>query len=228
MSQLLFAEAAEVLETSKDFTRIKSLYDGYEGWVQSSQLTAVDEAFANTTPLGYTYKRNTPIIFNGSQMFLSVGTPILSHKIFGQYDVAYAEEYVLEHKKFEFDSYIIKTVALLFENVPYLWGGKSSFGIDCSGLAQQVFKIFDKKLLRDAYLQATQGETIPTLEDVATGDLAFFDNEEGRITHVGILLKHDEIIHASGKVRIDTIDSEGITNRDTQARTHHLCLIKRY
>jgi cell wall-associated NlpC family hydrolase len=118
-------------------------------------------------------------------------------------------------------------ITLLYENVPYLWGGKSSFGIDCSGFVQQVFKLFGKHLLRDTYQQATQGESIGFLQEVQCGDLAFFDNAEGRIVHVGILLNSETIIHASGNVRVDTMDSYGIINRNTGMRTHQLRVIKR-
>ena len=113
-------------------------------------------------------------------------------------------------------------------NVPYLWGGKSVFGIDCSGFSQQVFRYFGKKLPRDSGDQAKQGEDVGFLAETRAGDLAFFDNAEGTITHVGILLNNREIIHASGKVRIDTIDQWGIINRDTELRTHTLRIIKRY
>ena len=102
------------------------------------------------------------------------------------------------------------------------------FGVDCSGFAQQVFKLFNVRLLRDSSLQATQGEVVGFLQEAKCGDLAFFDNAEGRIYHVGILLNDHEIIHSSGKVRIDAIDNAGIINSDTGQRTHQLRIIKRY
>jgi cell wall-associated NlpC family hydrolase len=89
-----------------------------------------------------------------------------------------------------------------------------------------VFKFFGIKLLRDAYLQAAQGEEVMNLNVANAGDLAFFENDEGRITHVGILLNDKEIIHASGKVRIDKIDEEGIITAEGK-RTHKLHSIKR-
>ena len=122
---------------------------------------------------------------------------------------------------------MVKMAALLYENVPYLWGGKSSFGIDCSGYVQQVCKLFGKPLPRDAYQQAAHGEVVHFLQEAQCGDLAFFDNEEGNIVHVGILFSAGEIIHASGKVRVDDIDSFGIVNRATGQRTHKLRVIKR-
>jgi cell wall-associated NlpC family hydrolase len=121
----------------------------------------------------------------------------------------------------------IRQLTYKFLNTPYLWGGKSVFGVDCSGFTQTIFKFLHIPLLRDAYQQATQGEAVGFLEETKTGDLAFFDNEEGKITHVGILLSANEIIHASVKVRIDKIDNMGIVRSDNFQRTHHLRIIKR-
>lgn len=179
-SQLLLNEVAEVMETAKDFTKVKCLYDGYEGWIANNQYKITDKA---------------------------------------NEDITQAKELTAEN---------IRGVAMQYLDVPYIWGGKSKCGIDCSGFAQQVYKTFGIKLPRDSYQQAELGEMVGFLMEVQTGDLAFFDNEEGRITHVGIMLSHDEIIHASGKVRIDKIDNQGIINAETGARTHRLRIIKRY
>jgi cell wall-associated NlpC family hydrolase len=91
-----------------------------------------------------------------------------------------------------------------------------------------VYKFLNIYLPRDSWQQAELGETIEFLTKANCGDLCFFDSEEGRITHVGILLDNNTIIHSSGKVRIDKIDSAGITNSDTGQQTHKLKLIKRY
>ena len=117
--------------------------------------------------------------------------------------------------------------AYLFLNAPYLWGGKTIFGIDCSGFTQMVYKLNGHQLLRDASQQATQGDPLSFIEESEPGDLAFFDNEEGLITHVGIMLKDNHIIHASGKVRVDRIDHTGIYNNELRTHTHKLRVIKR-
>jgi cell wall-associated NlpC family hydrolase len=123
---------------------------------------------------------------------------------------------------------LIRQIAFKFLNTSYLWGGKSVFGVDCSGYSQMVYKFLNIRLPRDARVQAEEGEVVNFLQEAKCGDLAFFDNEEQKITHVGILLNDHEIIHSSGKVRIDKIDTQGIMNLETKERTHQLRIIKRY
>lgn len=227
VSQLLFGEAAEVLDKAKDFTKLRCLYDDYIGWAQTSQLVEAERTVALRKPSSFTFRRNTTIAVNGTEMYVPVGTPVFSDIIVGNYSIRYPTEDTLLFEPSFYTEDVVKMAALLYENVPYLWGGKSSFGIDCSGYVQQVCKMFGKPLLRDAYQQATEGEVVHFLQEVRCGDLAFFDNDEGRIVHVGILFSENEIIHASGKVRVDDIDSFGILNRDTGQRTHKLRVIKR-
>ncbi len=227
VSQLLFGEGAEVLEVGKDFTKIRCHYDGYEGWAQGSQLAEVDEGMAKAAPAGYTFKRNTVVMFNDTPLYVPLATPVFGNTFFGKYKVEYTDEETAGFDAAYFTDEVIKMVSLLYENVPYLWGGKSSFGIDCSGFVQQVFKLFGKHLPRDTWQQATAGESIGFLQEVQCGDLAFFDNAEGRIVHVGLLLNSESIIHASGNVRVDTMDSYGIINSNTGQRTHQLRVMKR-
>jgi cell wall-associated NlpC family hydrolase len=118
--------------------------------------------------------------------------------------------------------------ALKFAGMPYLWGGRSLFGLDCSGFTQLVFKMAGIRLRRDAWQQSEQGILVPFITSARPGDLAFFQNEEGKITHTGVLLGNNKIIHASGEVRVDAIDHYGIFNAGQQRYTHLLRLIKRY
>lgn len=108
-----------------------------------------------------------------------------------------------------------------------MWGGKTPFGIDCSGFTQMVYKINGYKLQRDATQQAAQGDTLSFIEECEPGDLAFFDNQEGKITHVGIVLQNHNIIHAHGCVRIDHLDHTGIFNSQLQKHTHKLRVLKK-
>ena len=228
-SQLLFGECATILKSTKDFMQIKSLYDGYEGWCQSSQLIAVDENFTTENHKKISTDAFNTILLDNKKMILPQGS----------YLGAMNDEYLqIGSHKFEYKGNSIGfeklttkeqlfNIAEPYLNTAYLWGGKSIFGIDCSGFVQQVYKMLGIVLPRDAYQQVTIGESVGFLEEVQLGDLAFFDNAEGRITHVGIMLNPQEIIHASGKVRIDNIDNMGIVNSDTELRTHQLRIIKR-
>ena len=116
--------------------------------------------------------------------------------------------------------------AMLYLNAPYLWGGRSPFGIDCSGLTQMTYRLQGTEIPRDAQQQAELGKTLSFIEESQPGDLAFFDNSEGKIIHVGLILENNYIIHASGKVRIDRLDQQGIYNNEIRSHTHKLRLIK--
>ena len=144
----------------------------------------------------------------------------------GEQDFSF-EGNALNSSSIEHTETAIEELATKYLNAPYLWGGRSIWGIDCSGFTQLVFKMLGIKIRRDAYQQADQGITLGFIEEAEPGDLAFFDNEDGKIIHVGILLGQGKIIHASGKVRIDRIDHQGIFNEETGKYSHKLRIIKR-
>jgi gamma-D-glutamyl-L-lysine dipeptidyl-peptidase len=230
VSQLIFGEYTEILEEKEDFIRVKCLYDGYEGWVQANQLVITDNVLQTETWLGSWCGE---VLVNGNCVNIPLCSPIYNSASgimsFGKNEMQYVlnDGMLWNSKTQEIDKDSLEKIYTFFTNTPYLWGGKSVFGIDCSGFVQQVYKMFGIKLLRDAYLQAEQGEKVRSVEQAKLGDLAFFQNEKGRVTHVGIILKDNQIVHASGKVRIDDLDGTGITNRDTGKRTHELHSIKR-
>lgn len=223
-SQLLFGEMVAVTDTAtKGWAKIICKADGYEGWCQLAQLREVDEALYHSPDRVLTADWVNEILYNGKPMQLPLGCLINA----ADNAVAFSGNR-WQPGSASTDEATIKSIAFKFLNTAYLWGGRSVFGIDCSGFAQGVYKFLNVPILRDAYLQATQGKLVNFLQEVQCGDLAFFDDENGDIVHVGILLNEGEIIHASGKVRIDRIDNAGIVNTDTGERTHHLRIIKRF
>ncbi|WP_332737432.1 C40 family peptidase [Flavihumibacter sp.] len=225
-SQLLLGEQVHILdEINKEWLFIRSIHDGYEGWCQKIQLASLTDDSVSIK--GYFSGTAGVANVNGQPMPVFLGTPVYEATINGGgYSISF------EGLSITPSGADIRTIlyqhALEYLNTSYLWGGRTTAGIDCSGFAQMVYRHAGIHLLRDAYLQATEGMSVGFLQEAKCGDLAFFEEDDGRITHVGILLNDHEIIHASGKVRIDSIDHAGIINRDTGKRTHQLRIIKRY
>jgi cell wall-associated NlpC family hydrolase len=231
VSQFLFGEVAEILEKTNDFFKVRLLYDEYTGWCQANQLHEISDGAAEKGSALLNGDLLGAVSVNGSTMHLPFGLPLYF------FEHGKAE---LGHYKMEFEgkswnprdsNFNEETIVWLtgqYLNTAYLWGGRTIYGIDCSGFTQQIFRFLNIILPRDAYQQAALGEIVGFLQEAVCGDLAFFDNAEGKITHVGIMLDASTVIHASGRVRIDDIDNFGIINRDTGERTHQLRIIKRY
>jgi hypothetical protein len=229
VSQVLFGEHFEILEHNKQWSKIKLYYDGYEGWVDSKQYQIIskenynilcDEAIIlNSDLVEYITTPNNSLI----PITLGASVSFLNHN---EINIENYEFEGLKTSGVKAKSNLIDT-AFMYLNAPYLWGGKTLFGIDCSGFTQMVYKLNGYKLLRDASQQATQGEVLSFIEESEPGDLAFFDNEEGNIIHVGIILENNYIIHASGKVRVDRLDHLGIYNAEQNRHTHRLRVIKK-
>lgn len=228
-SQVLFGEHFKILEQNQKWSRIALAYDGYTGWIDNKQ-------FRNISEIEYGQLEKVPAVLNadlieyittpGNQL---MPIPIGASLSFLDHTAINTENYVFEGLRATGVSgkHNLLRTAFMYLNAPYLWGGKTPFGIDCSGFTQMVYKLNGYKLLRDASQQATQGEALSFIEESEAGDLAFFDNEEGTIIHVGIIMEDNYIIHAHGKVRIDRLDHLGIYNIDTRRHTHKLRVIKK-
>lgn len=232
-SQLLFGDHVEILQKTERWWQVRNAFDDYEGWMDFKQLAGLSQeqflAIHGSKYLVPASPVNVITDSNGGKYYLSPASTLPfyenGHCYLGgeKYEVLFEPRYVTALSP----ENIIKD-ALFFLNVSYLWGGRNFFGLDCSGFVQTVFKLNGVSLNRDAWQQAEQGATVDFLQEVRPGDVAFFDNAEGRITHVGIMLSQTEIIHASGRVHIDPIDNQGIYSAELGRYTHKLRIIKRY
>ncbi|MCK8140968.1 C40 family peptidase [Flavobacterium sp. I-SCBP12n] len=229
VSQVLFGEHFEIVEQQNQWTRVRLQYDAYEGWIDFKQMQLITED-------SYKKLSDEIIILNGDLIEyittpsnLLIPIPLGSSLSFLNYDQINTSNFDFEGVRTSGikDKSLLIDTAFLYLNAPYLWGGKTPFGIDCSGFTQMVYKLNGYKLLRDASQQSTQGEPLSFIEESEAGDLAFFDNEEGNIIHVGIIMEDNYIIHASGKIRIDRLDHLGIFNAETNKHTHKLRVIKK-
>jgi cell wall-associated NlpC family hydrolase len=234
ITQLLFGEHFTVLRRQGNWLYIRCAFDNYECWIDIKQCQEISlETFTelesreitSTMELMYVLQDTDqgfyqPVVIGSSLPYFDGRTCNLEG-----FEYAYdGQTNTIKHGTI---NQFISETAYTFLNAPYLWGGRSPLGIDCSGFTQVVFKIAGQRLERDAYQQADQGTTLGFIDEAEMGDLAFFDNEEGKIIHVGILLGGGKIIHASGRVRIDRIDHQGIFNEETGKYTHQLRIIKR-
>ena len=224
VSQLLYGDCFKILSSKNEWLQIKTLNDSYVGWINDKQVNEIskinaekitfDDKIFSTRLIDYieTDENKLSSIVLGS----NIGAcKYLGHKYDGP-----------KTKKTKTKPNLTK-VASMYLNSPYLWGGKTPFGIDCSGLTQMIYRINGYKIPRDASQQSEFGETLSFIEESEPGDLAFFDDKEGKIIHVGMLLENNYILHAHGNVRIDRIDQTGIFNQEKQKHSHKLRIIKK-
>ena len=212
VTEILYGESADILEVNKNWTKIKMHYDGYEGWMDTKQIKPVTDEYLTNRKVNLITEDFSSVMTLDGKTLLSMGSEVEFPAVASRRSHDVRESIALTAKE--------------FLNIPYLWGGKSFFAVDCSGFVQLVYKIHNVKMPRDTYQQAEIGETLSFVEESQPGDLAFFENSEGKIIHVGIMLENQKIIHASGKVRIDTLDSSGIFNKEMNKHTHKLRVIK--
>jgi hypothetical protein len=223
VSQLLYGDCFKIIGIKKKWLNITTVEDDYSGWIDRKQaqkitlelLQELDKKSSYSTSLvdylETAHNSLTPIVLGSNISCVK----LLNHTFKGN---------ITEGEKEKIN--LLKT-ASLYLNTPYLWGGKTPIGIDCSGLTQMIYRINGYKIPRDASQQANLGETLSFIDESEPGDLAFFDDEEGKINHVGILLENHFILHAHGQVRINRIDQTGIYNSQTQQYSHKLRIIKK-
>lgn len=225
-TQLLFGEIIEIIERTEKWLHIRTYFDNYTGWIDPKQVKHLTKKEVSRWMDGLTYQ---------SELINTLVTPWGKQNIFkGSYIPSINEdnfnigndEFSLIKQGKENNSISPIDIALDYLNAPYLWGGKTPFGIDCSGITQVVYRFLGINLPRDASQQVDYGNTID-FEERLPGDLFFFENENGKITHVGIIKNENEIIHASGQVKIDQYDSKGIIHSSKEYYTHKATIIKR-
>jgi hypothetical protein len=233
VNQALFGEAFEILDRQAEWTQIRLGHDGYVGWILDRQIQFIEHA-------SFRQLIDAPqALVSDAVDLIEHDSPSLTRTLVAGSPLPFydADQQVIQvcNEAFLFQGRTAQRLrtreelllnAYLYSNAPYLWGGRSAFGIDCSGLTQMAYRLTGFSLLRDASQQATQGRTLDFLDEAQAGDLLFFDNEDGHITHVGIYVRENRILHASGSVRLDGLDSSGIYNAELGKHTHKLRLIK--
>ncbi len=232
VTQLLFGDHYRTIDTSidKKWHKIQIAYDGYEGWIDAKQhyeISADYYDYLNNTEFKICTDLTSDILHKRNLIHIVIGSvlPISSSELFDIHEhLAYNGESknIGEKRDYEF----LKNMAFKYLHAPYLWGGKTPFGIDCSGLTQQVFKIGGYRLKRDASQQYRQGEAVD-FSSIKPGDLAFFKNSKQEVVHVGMVLEDSKIIHASGWVRVDILDEHGIFSENIRDYSHQLDGLRR-
>ena len=234
VNQLLFGETFEIIGTKDSWSHIRAHFDNYKGWVTTKMLTPLDsEGLKDYQAARKAYLKEPVCKVSMADTkipvsYLAGGSTLLEENnqlILGNHILGLEHTAALHRSDSKID--IIET-ALKFLNTPYLWGGRTMFGIDCSGFTQVVFKMNGLVLPRDAHQQADLGNTVHSVNEARPGDLAFFTKDEKHIIHTGIILENSEIIHSSGKVHIDKIDPQGIFNVEAKEHSHKLKIIKRF
>lgn len=236
VSQVLFGELFEVVEVAEKWGYIRLLHDGYEGWIDRKMYLPVTDDYA------LKYQEEEPVL---ATEVLNIVTKegdyghklLVAGSAFPFFDADSKkmligdDTYTLVSKMKDVTINSLRDLiigyALMYHNTPYLWGGRSPYGIDCSGLSQMVYRMAGISLPRDASQQVLKGQDFSFVEEALPGDLAFFGDDTGAITHVGIIWEQNRIIHASGRVRVDKIDHQGIFNEELKRYTHNLKVIKR-
>lgn len=228
VTQLLFGETYHIIQQQEKWIQIKINHDAYEGWIDKRQYHELD-AKVSLEKFAITYDLVHPLQNQNSHIPLLIGSKIYNYDGINAKLNKHKWTYngkAIEPATYDFTNERLLKMVMKYLHAPYLWGGRSPFGIDCSGFTQNIFQFFNINLPRDAYQQAAEGYSIGFVNEAKIGDLAFFGEDE-KITHVGIVLEDEKIIHASGKVRIDRLDHFGIYDEERKKYSHKLRIIKR-
>jgi cell wall-associated NlpC family hydrolase len=232
VTQLLLGETLKVYEKKKSWYRVKTAFDNYECWIDEKQFLFINqrefEKLNEEAPLVVSELADVLSNEESGEMttvLLGSNLPHYTNNIIKLEETEWKYEGSFSDTRKKGVKEKIVENAYLLLNAPYQWGGRSPFGIDCSGFIQLIYKLNGFFLPRDASQQAKKGQVLSFIEEAEEGDLAFFDNDEGQITHVGLILSNNRIIHASGKVRIDRLDHQGIFNTEKRDYSHRLRLI---
>lgn len=234
VTQVLFGETFNIQEEKGNWLLIQTHVDTYEGWIDRKQAHIVTPEFIEKTKSSTTHvvaEKTLVCYCKNDSTFILLGKgchlPLLANNTFHLGEKVYTTTGKGKAIPKKFNASKIAETAMDYLNTPYLWGGRSIMGIDCSGLVQVVYHIRGLDLPRDAAQQAVYGDAIDFIDEAMPGDLAFFDNPSGEIIHVGIIIEPGKILHASGQVRIDNIDHNGIYNVEKGSYTHSLRILKR-
>ncbi len=228
-NQLIFGDIYEIIDENKDWTNIKSIADNYVSWIDSKNIEKISEEDANNYITAEKHISSDLFSFvkftnSKKEIIIPIGSYITKNHLFSNKLLNYSHSNnCIQKSEFNIPNMLEHAHKLL--ETPYLWGGKTPMGMDCSGFTQVLYRFAGFQLPRDASQQAKIGYEV-SLDYSQMGDLAFFE-ENSKINHVGILISNDKIIHCSGKVRIDKIDTQGIYNESIKKYTHSLKTIKR-
>ena len=233
ISQLLFGELLEILDRKgKQWVKIRCAYDNFVGWVDASQIKSItpSEFESFTHDFAFSLELVQPVMGPDHFVPITMGARLPSfdgmHFKLGETPYTFSGQAIAPSDISPNPDFILK-IAKRYLNTPFLWGGRSPFGVDSAGLVQLVYSMAGIALPREASLQIEEGETVDFVEQAAPGDLAFFENKAGRIAHVGIIMPDRRIIHSYGGVRIDLVDHYGIYHQQDRRYTHRLRLAKR-